>query len=58
MSIDVKVLEAFQKAGKPLNAKEVAAITGIEKTEVDKVIKKLKAGDMIESPKRCYYQAK
>jgi hypothetical protein len=31
---------------------------GLEKKEVDKLIKKLKDGGKLESPKRCYYQPK
>lgn len=53
-----KVMEAFRKAGKPLGAKEVAEITGLDKKEVDKAIKKLKDTDQIISPKRCVYQPK
>ena len=28
---------------------------GVEKSEVDKILKKLKAEEKIISPKRCYY---
>ena len=53
-----KVLAAFKAAVEPLGAKDVAELTGIDKKEVDKIIKKLKASDQLVSPKRCYYQAK
>ena len=41
---------------RPMKAGEVAAATGIDKAEVDKIIKKLVKGK-VESPKRCYYAA-
>lgn len=58
MGNEKTVLDAFQKSGKPLSAKEVAEATGLDKKEVDKIIKQLKDSDKIDSPKRCYYQAK
>nr|WP_297452962.1 HTH domain-containing protein [Persephonella sp.] len=53
--MEEKVLEALEKAGKPLKSGEIAEITGLDKKEVDKVIKKLKKEGKIQSPKRCYY---
>jgi len=53
-----KVLAVFEKEAKPLSSKEVADLSGIDKKEVDKIIKKLKDSDKIDSPKRCYYQIK
>ncbi len=55
MSVEQKVLEAMKKAGKPLKTGEIAEITGLDKKEVEKAIKKLKKEGKIESPKRCYY---
>ncbi|ACO03469.1 MAG TPA: HTH domain-containing protein [Persephonella sp.] len=55
MSIEQQVLEAMQKAGKPLRSGEIAELTGLDKKEVEKAIKKLKKEGKIESPKRCYY---
>ncbi len=49
------VLEAFEKAGKPLKTAEVAKLTGLDSKEVSKIIKKLKKEGKIISPKRCYY---
>jgi DNA-binding IclR family transcriptional regulator len=49
------VMDAFQKAGRPLSSKEVAELSGLEKPEVDKLIKQLKNDGKINSPKRCYY---
>ena len=39
-------------------AGEVAEETGLDKKDVDKVIKKLVAEGRVESPKRCYYAVK
>ncbi len=41
-----------------LKSGEIAEKTGIEKSEVDKVIKKLKSGGKVFSPKRCFYDVK
>lgn len=56
MDDEKKVMDAFNAAGKPLGAKDVAEITGLDKKIVDKVIKKLKTEEKIHSPKKCYYE--
>jgi DNA-binding IscR family transcriptional regulator len=58
--MDVKelVLDAMKKAGEPFNAGKIAELTGIDRKEVDKAMAKLKAENVIESPRRCYWQAK
>lgn len=53
-----KVLETLRAAGKPLKAGEIAAVSGLEKKEVDKAMKILKAEDKIVSPVRCFWQPK
>ena len=53
-----QVLEFFNKADKPARAGEVADTTGIERKEVDKVMKKLKTEGKIVSPKACFWQKK
>jgi len=53
-----KVMKAFEDAGEPLNSKAVQEATGLDKKEVDKLIKKLKDAGKLESPKRCFYQPK
>ncbi len=50
-----EVLEAMKKAGKPLKTQEIADMIGVDKKEVDKIVKKLKKEGKITSPKRCYY---
>ncbi|NPA58491.1 MAG: helix-turn-helix transcriptional regulator [Aquificae bacterium] len=55
MSVEEKILKALEEAGKPLKTGEIAQITGLDKKEVEKAIKKLKKEGKIQSPKRCYY---
>ena len=52
--MEEKILKALAK---PMKAGEVAAETGLDKAEVEKVIKKFVKEGRVESPKRCYYQA-
>lgn len=52
------ILDAMKKNGKALKVSEIAELTGIDKKEVDKAIKKLITESKIFSPKRCYYEAK
>ena len=52
------VLEAMKKAAKPVNATELAKLTGLDKKEVEKAMKALKDAEKIISPKRCFWQAK
>jgi len=54
MSVE-HVLETLKNAEAPLKAGEIAEISGLDKKEVDKAIKKLKADGAITSPKRCFY---
>jgi DNA-binding IclR family transcriptional regulator len=53
-----KLLEVMKAAGKPLKAGEIAETSGLDKKEVDKAMKVLKAEGRIESPKVCYWQPK
>ncbi len=57
METKEKVLNTLLKNEKPLKSGEIAEISGLEKKEVDKAIKKLKTENKIISPKRCYYTA-
>ena len=49
------VIEAFRKAGEPVNATKVAELTGLDKKVVDKVFAQLKKDGTIVSPVRCKY---
>jgi DNA-binding transcriptional regulator GbsR (MarR family) len=51
-----QVLDAMKVAKKPLSAGQIAEITGIERKEVDKAMKKLKTDGLISSPKNCYWE--
>ncbi|WP_297096675.1 hypothetical protein [uncultured Draconibacterium sp.] len=53
-----KVLAAMQAAGKPMKAGEIAEASGLDKKEVDKAMKVLKAEEKIVSPKRCFWEPK
>ena len=53
-----KVIKAFKDSEDPLNATAVAKLSGVEKKEVDKIMKDLKKDETIISPKRCYWALK
>ena len=53
-----KVIKAFKDSEEPLNATKVSQISGVEKKEVDKIMKELKKDETIYSPKRCYWALK
>lgn len=52
------VLNTLKENAEPMKAGEIAEKSGLDKKEVDKAIKSLKAEEAIESPKRCFYTAK
>ena len=49
------ILMAMEKSGKPMKGGEIAEASGVDKKEVDKLIKKLVAEGKINSPVRCFY---
>jgi predicted Zn-ribbon and HTH transcriptional regulator len=53
-----KVIKAFKDSEEPLNATKVSQISGVEKKEVDKIMKELKKSEIIYSPRRCYWTIK
>jgi predicted Zn-ribbon and HTH transcriptional regulator len=53
-----KVIKVFKDSEEPLNASKVSEISGLEKKEVDKIMKELKKDEIIYSPKRCYWTIK
>ncbi|UTB32949.1 MAG: MarR family transcriptional regulator [Methanobacterium sp. ERen5] len=53
-----KVIKTFKESEEPLNATKVSQLSGVEKKEVDKIMKDLKKDETIYSPKRCYYALK
>ena len=48
-----KVLQVMREAGEPLNAGKIAELSGLDRKEVDKAMKELKAEGTIVSPVRC-----
>jgi hypothetical protein len=56
MSNEEKVLDAMKNAGKALKAGEIASLTELDKKDVDKAMKVLKADGKIVSPKVCFWQ--
>lgn len=53
-NVEEKVLELLAK-NEPMRPGEIAEALGLDKKEVDKIIKKLKEGGKVISPKRCFY---
>ena len=49
------VLEAMEKAGKPVRPGEIAKAVGLPSKEVSKIIRSLKKKGKVTSPKRCFY---
>ncbi len=58
MSHSDTILEAMKNAGEPLNNGKIAELTGIDKKDVEKAMKQLKADEKIVSPKRCFWEPK
>jgi predicted transcriptional regulator len=58
MEAKEKVLEAMKQAGVPVNAGKLVDLTGLDRKEVDKAMKQLKADEAIVSPKVCFWQPK
>ena len=56
MAVKDEVIKAMKAAGKPMTAGEVAAATGIDRKEIDKAFKELKAENAIVSPVRCKWE--
>ena len=48
-----KVLETMKATGEPLNAGKIAELSGLDRKDVDKAMKELKAEGAIVSPVRC-----
>ncbi len=49
------IIRAMEQSGKPMKGSEIADASGVDKKDVDKLIKKLVAEGKIDSPVRCYY---
>ena len=53
MEAKEKVLATMKQAGEPLNGGKIAELSGLDRKEVDKAMKELKAEGAIVSPVRC-----
>jgi biotin operon repressor len=56
MDTTESVLATIKKAGKPVSAGQIADLSGIDRKEVDKAMKKLKTDGKITSPRVCYWE--
>lgn len=56
MTVKDDVIKAMKEAGKPMSAGEVEKATGIDRKEIDKAFKELKAEGAIVSPVRCKWE--
>ncbi|MGD9977148.1 MAG: MarR family transcriptional regulator [Bacteroidales bacterium] len=58
MDSSEKIIKTLSATGKPMKSGEIAEASGVDKKEVDKVIKKLVAEGKLHSPQRCFYDIK
>jgi len=58
MDSSEKIIKTLSSAGKPMKTGEISEASGIDKKEVDKVIKKLVTDGKLHSPMRCFYDIK
>lgn len=56
MAVKDDVLKAMKENGKPMSAGEVEKAIGIDRKEIDKAFKELKAEGAIISPVRCKWE--
>ncbi len=55
MENNQKIIETFKAAKKPLKTGEVAEMSGIDKKEVEKLIKKMTIEGKLYLPTKCFY---
>jgi biotin operon repressor len=56
MAVKDDVLKTMNKKGKPMSAGEVEKELGVDRKEVDKAFKELKAEGAIVSPVKCKWE--
>ncbi len=56
MAVRDEILNVMKEAGKPMSAGEVEKATGIDRKEIDKAFKEMKADGSIVSPVRCKWE--
>jgi len=55
VTMEEKILDAMQKAGKPVRPGDVAEMIGEDGKAVSRIIGELKKKGKVVSPKRCFY---
>lgn len=50
------VLDAMNKAGQPVRTGDIVDLCGLDRQEVERAMKELKAEEKIVSPKRCFWE--
>lgn len=55
MSVKDIVIKTLSEAENPLKTGDIVSLANVDKKEIEKAIKELKAEGKIVSPKRCYY---
>lgn len=58
MSSSDNILQVLKTSAVALKSGEISEKSGIDKKEVDKILKKLISDGVIISPKRCFYEFK
>ncbi len=58
MSSSENILKTLKASPVALKAGEISEKSGVDKKEVDKVLKKLMTDGLVTSPKRCFYESK
>lgn len=56
MAVKDDILQVMKKNGNPMSAGEVEKALGIDRKEIDKAFKELKAEGAISSPVRCKWE--
>ena len=56
MDVKAQVLETMKTAAKPVSAGEIEKLSGLDRKEIDKAMKELKAEGIIVSPVRCKWE--
>lgn len=56
MDAKTQVLETIKAAAKPVSAGEIEKLSGLDRKEIDKAMKELKAEGAIVSPVRCKWE--
>ena len=58
MSNSDSIIQVLKSSAEALKSGEISEKSGIDKKEVDKIIKKLMSDGIVVSPKRCFYEFK